>query len=780
MDRKHFYPGRRCMVLVLLAVSVTGAIGLGRIEPAGKNAGVIQFDAINELNNNAIAWDRGLYPANTVWFARYWVCQDYYAVSVVWTEPHGRGLSNVKTLAILSDKDGFRVNDDQFPFWVPLNTTYPKPLPERGPFAWLGGFYEVSEMRFAEAEALSRRVYADDLESLKSPGTSTGGVIDLEPGDNPGGVMRKLAQLKVRAKDGRVESMDLFDNKQQKLVGIEYEYDGAGDTPEISRLRADLPVRPEKLAIDVNSTITSGDSKILYRRTDVDYVYHKGGRTCTVKYEDVKAGSATLRLPVQVEVRRSDDKRLVRSAKLMNFKRADLDKAAIWEAAKAFGGFSSEDRNLNRISDKFLYYVPELGSLEVDPDDLAFARRLIAKYPTPEQLPTVEPGMNSQAREEQLAEWRKRIASTPKPKRMSVEPNDARVIRQLIRYYGREASGVTEEEREKMKTGQMHGKPAQTPTESQQELLQLQRELSQILRYHRAPVLPEDRTPEPNDLDLKLVRQLYRHYELLADSQNDTLGERLKVLDALGCLDLIAKDYDAFERRAAVYLQALCDANLPAMYMVGGYDGHINRLIDAGQFDRAKRLLRQWVDRSAMDNDADAVYRFCGSNSGGKGDPWLAVQLLDRFLKKPGLSPVERYEGLALRAIAFDRIDKLLARPQEDLEAKGGAINQVRWILSGTTRAQIARSVDPAVRQAVSAWQSLGTAKDNEARPYSTDEWNGDARERMGLYADATRLQETSAQLNRIVQQRLGRQGTAPRSTPTAPRSSGTRRSGTR
>ncbi|MBN1359054.1 MAG: hypothetical protein JW993_00610, partial [Sedimentisphaerales bacterium] len=351
---------------------VISGIGLCRLGPAGKKVGVIQFDVVIELSNTHVAWDHGLFDPSTVWFARYWVCEDYYAVSVVWTEPHGMGDTNIKTLAVLSDKDGFRINNGLFPDWVPTNTTYAKPLGQRGPFQWGGGPYEVAEMRFAEAEALSRRVYAGDLESLQAPGKSTGGIIDLKPGNDPEGVRRKPAQLKVQAQAGRIESMDLLDHARQKLVGIEYEYDHSGPVPRIAKLIADLPVRPEKLAIDANGTITTRDGKIPYHYTDVDYVYHKGGRTSTVTYRDVTAGDVTLRLPVQVEVRRSDDKRLVRSAKLMNFKRVDLDKAAVWEAAKTYAYYTTEDWQVNQMVNKLSDRKAGLGPLKVDPNDLSF------------------------------------------------------------------------------------------------------------------------------------------------------------------------------------------------------------------------------------------------------------------------------------------------------------------------------------------------------------------------------------------------------------------------
>ena len=230
----------------------------------------------------------------------------------------------------------------------------------------------------------------------------------------------------------------------------------------------------------------------------------------------------------------------------------------------------------------------------------------------------------------------------------------------------------------------------------------------------------------------------------------------MKALHVLSRLDLMAKDYDAFEGHATRYMQTLSEAGLNQVYMGGG-SRYIDDFVAASQYEKANRLLGPWADRSAAANDANGVYRFCGSFH---GEAWAGFQVLDRFLKKPGLSPVERYEGLALRAIALDKIDKLLADPNGDDDEAREA--QVRWILKSTTRAEIAKRVEPAVRQALSAWQALGPARLSEARPYSTEAMTAMTKNAMDA-PDATRLQETSAKLDQIVRQRLGRKEASPR-----------------
>ncbi len=762
MTAIHRRPGRLCLIAALAVIAIACGLGLAQIQPVGRNAAaLIQFDVLSELNMDEAF-------TNWVVFARYWVCGDFYAVSVVWSEPHGAGMQNMKTLTALSDNTGFRMTDERYADWVPLNTTYSKPLGERGPFAWGGAAYELADMRFAEADALSRRLYVRDLMTLKDANPQGDKIIDLKAMQGPDGVKRKVTRLKVQAKRGQIEGMDLFDDQQQSLCKIEYEYERNTTAPPLARLIAELPVRPQKLAIRARLKCTTSDGEIKpFEVKDADYVYHKGGRTCTVTYQDIAIGDKTLRLPVLVEVRVSETKRLLRSAKLINFKPVDLDKDAVWEAARSFAHQSSEDQAWRRLVGKYLDPKPKPGPLQVDPNDLTFVRKLIAKYPLRElppmadnprsktgtlreqidngawrQDPTLlEEWAKNRTREseEEQKKWREQAARIPSPPRIEIEPNDARAIRQLDRYYTKKLSGIN----------------GPVP-ESKQEMFDLRERLRGICSYHRVPHLPEDDPPEVDSNDLQMIQQLKTHYEKLATQSDRGLGGQFQAVHVLTRLDRIARDFDAFEKHTHRYLQMLQEAGLDAMYMVGGH-GNLETLVVAGRHEEANRLLRRWADRSAAENDADAVLRFAGWDvDGSKRDPWASIQLLDRFLKRSGLSPLQRYEGLALRAIALHNLDKLLgslATVDSDLRRAQG-----QWVLSTTTRGQVVRRVRPAVLEAVSAWESLGGARWSEAKPYSTAQTSGFMLNLMGN-TEATRLQETSAMLDSIVRKRLGGTG---------------------
>jgi len=580
--------------------------------------------------------------------------------------------------------------------------------------------------------------------------------------------------------------MELFDREQRLLARMDYAYERDGGRRRLATLTAELPVRPLKVG-SPPPTIVAPDGQTTTGRTvpDVNYVSHKGGRTCTVTYEDVALGKQVLRLPVRIRVVRSDNKQLLRSARLMNFKRVDLDKDEVWQAAGAFGGLGRMYATWEGLMKKLVWHTPDLGPLSVDPNDPAVVRRLVAKYPVwdppvpeppesrigsrkrdgmpPDDIEAAAAQALARKREwiqammeeqERLKEFRRRVAQMPRPPRKDIEPDDARVIRQLRAHY--EKSQWTKEQRAVRKPDEAMVRVRYIHSPRGRQIKELLDQLDGILRYHREPTLPEDRPPEPNDSDLKLLGELKSHYEKVALERDRGPGDRLKAINLLTWLDRAAKDFDAFESHVVRYLRMLEEAELNEMYMVGGFR-YIRILLEAGRYDGTSRLVSRWAQRSAAANSAEAVYRFCHSTLGGKGYPWFGLQVLDRLLKKRGLSPLERYEGLALRAIALDRIDKLLADPKTKEDASRQA--RAQWILQNATRAEISRMLKTAIREAEAAWEALGPARLTVAKPYSTANMPPDVKKWRG-YPEATALQETSARLLRIMQERTPKTNT--------------------
>ncbi len=764
-------PARWLWIVVTLAIlSTTTGTGITAIEPCGKDIGMIQFDVINQWN---LDMTRG---GNVLVFARYWVCDAYYAISVIWTEPRGEGRDS-KSLIVFSDETVFDMENEHHSFWKPINTRYPKPVGPRPPFRWGGGFYGSEERRFAEAQAQARRVYASDFESVKG----RDGIVDVNVAEGPGGVKRNLTHLKPRLADGRIESMELFDDRRGSLAKMEYAYQRTDSGQRLTTLTAELPIRPEIIAGGTSTTIATDGQTTTSRIPDVNYVSHKGGRTCTVTYDDIGLGGDIVRLPIRIVVQRSDTKEFVRSARLMNFKRVDIEKAGVRQAARSFGGLGSAYGTWSRLWGKFLHHQPDLGTPSIDPNDFATVRRLIAKYPVwkdpvPPQFTNSKvkshaepPSLDLEKHRQQLEaqrrqrekenaerqkyykQWQERVARMPRPPRKDVEPNDVRLIRQLYAHY-KQVSLLTEEQKEaKARLEGTVDAISHSIAKSQGEIRDIREDLYKILKYHRIPQLPEDRPPEPNDSDLKLIRELSEHYEELAVSEDRGLGGQLKALFALTRLDLVADDYGAFKDHVCRYLQMLVETDLDAMYLTGGFR-YVEDLVEAGQYRKAKELMQFWVGRAASVTNPDEVYRWCGATCGGRMDPWIAVELLDRFLERSDLSAIQRYEALALRAISLDKIDKLLADPKADEDPDRAT--QKRWILRNARSSEIDKMVTEAIVKAVSAWEALGPVRYAEARPYSTENMSGMAKN-IKEAPDATRLQETSAQLDQIVRRRI-------------------------
>lgn len=770
MKRRYGCTRVLCLIAGVTCISLAGGMGLGRIEPAGKGTRLIQFDVLSDLN-----MDEGF--IETVVFARYWVCRDYYAVSVIWTEPHGLGLQDMKTAVVLSDRTAFQMANERYQDWIPTNSTYPKPVGERGAFRHGAGIYEGAEMRYADAEVVARRVYVDDLAPLKDPAADGDRIIDLKDRDD---ARRKVAQLKVHTKGRRIESMELFNEMRQPLCRMKYEYTGAGDVARLGRLVATLPVRPEKLAVSGEMTTSFPDGGTQPRRiTDIDHVHHEGGRTCTVVYEDVSLADTMLRLPVRVEVRVTNTNRLLRSARLMNFKRVDLDKSGVWETAKAFAHMSDDDEAHYRLVDKYLSPSPRVGPLQVDPNDLSFVRGLLARYPLPEVIPmptqqgidrlgekAIEgerPSMaDAQKRredrrrrqklwEEQIKQWQDQIARTPKPARREIEPNDVRVMRQLCDHYQKTViAPLTEEQKKEFAT--RGGKVERVIPERQREIVELHNKMIEVLSYHRVSHLPEDDPPEMEPTDFEAIQRWRTRYNEVVAEQDQPLGTRFKVINILSRLDRMVRDYDAFEEHTVQYLRMADDGGLSGIYVTGGYD-NLEILMAAGQYEKANRLLRPWAERSAASNDPDGILRFARWEVGRMGHWWTSVHVLDRFLKRTDLTSQERYEALALRGIALHNID-LLLRTLDTTESKLRKA-QGQWVLSTTSQAALSSEVEPALREALSAWQSLGPARQSDAKPYSTMNAPASVMDLRGS-SQATPLQETSAMLDSVIRQRSG------------------------
>ena len=362
---------------VLLGGSLSLSFGLcsaaaGRIEPTGTNIGAVQFDAVIELNRYS---PRSLRHDYMLIFARYWVARDYYHAAVVWAEPQSTDMFfavRPPGLSVASNQQSFSVFHESTKKY---DQTYKKPLGERGVFRYKFGSYPIDNIRFAEAQALQTRVYTRDLAGLKDFNHPCAEVFGVSIPAAEGANAKDAAQLKVRATAGRIDSMELFDAQQQLLKNISYEYENNGGTSYLCRQAVVLPERPMMVGFEGEGMKVTLDGKE-YRYRDLEATHHAGGRKCTVEYEPVTLGDKKVSLPVQVTVRGGKDDRILRSVRIMNFKKVELDAAGAKEAARQFGAVTPEERQYEQLRLKYWKKAPT----EIEEDDVAAIRQLLAHF----------------------------------------------------------------------------------------------------------------------------------------------------------------------------------------------------------------------------------------------------------------------------------------------------------------------------------------------------------------------------------------------------------------
>jgi len=785
------------IVCCILCSSTCQVLSAASIIPSGNNIGTLQFDAVVELIR-----ERQL--ASWVVFARYWVYRDFYCIAVIWSEPRGHGIMDLKTNIVLSDKDSFKIHNDSYAFWKPINATYQKPVGPRPPFEWGGGPCEIAELRFADAHALARRVYVEDVEQvLRGPSDGSFNWRDL-PIPSRAGTTEDLARARVQIAGGKIQRMELFDPNQKLLARLSYDYTG-GNSLRIDRLTAELPERPVKLATHVNDvTVTDSNGTRTLRLPDTDYIRHKGGRICTVEYRDVAIGKITARLPVSIEVRSAVNGSLLRSARIVNFRLVDMDKTKALEAAKAFAGLTDEDRRLRKILDRFLPSdLPrwKVKDVKVDPNDLGFVRVLIAKYPLPEtpnpprlvEVPgqkitppamPIDPNHAKEYREylqqqhqerqrqlelsrKQREQYYKEFYSRLKPPRLMIEPNDLRAIRALLVHYDRMLSPPPE----KMGEPYVYDIPKEL-----YHISDFRSALRNILAYHHQPELPEDAPAKPNQEEFQAIQQLRNRYLDLTSGNEKGLGGRLKALHAVTQLDEVLQDWRSQDTHNRQYLDLLNDYGLCRVCMESGCYA-IETMVKAGQPDMAYEFMRTWASRCISNNEPNDILRFANVEVRMQSSCWPTLWLVDGLLRRPGLTPIQRYQCLAVRAIVLHKVDSLLAGlDQADNKATKAPSY---WIPRNLTRQQIASQVGPAIQQAVSAWRSLGPAAFDQARPYTSSGIPAAYQYIVGV-PDSTPLQELSAMLDQIVWQRSTRAGQQPGATQPGPIQPGTRQPGAR
>ncbi len=333
---------------LFLAFALCG-VAPGKIEPTGTNVGVVQFDAVIELNRYSPDSLRHDY---TVMFARYWVARDYYSAAVVWAEPQSTDMFfavRPPGLSFASNRQEFKVQHESI---KKDNEAYKKPVGERGVFRYKFGSYPIDNVRFAEKEALAARIYAADLEHLQDANQTHTETLSLSKATCEAENSRSVSRLRIQASAGHIDSIDLFDEKEHLLKSINYEYANKDGKVYLRRQIGTLPERPMTVGFNGEGMKVTLDGKE-YRYRELEAPNHAGGRRCTVEYEPVKLGAKEVILPIRVTVRGGKDDQILRSVHLTNFKKVKLDNAGAAETARQYARFTDEQRKYQELRSRY-------------------------------------------------------------------------------------------------------------------------------------------------------------------------------------------------------------------------------------------------------------------------------------------------------------------------------------------------------------------------------------------------------------------------------------------
>ena len=210
---RQFITEKTLVIFVLILTAACFAIG---IAPKGTKINALQFDCIMELNSMNL-------KTHVLLFVRYLVTPDSYKASIIWAEPHVSALNYSiypPTTIIDSNDTNFSIRNEvnsQF------NANYPKPIEKRDVFRFMFNDYPIGNIRFAETEALTSRIYESDLAKISEPNNNWQ-TIEIAESNDTNSIAREVAKLDIQAESGRINNMKLLDAKDKLIKIIDYEY----------------------------------------------------------------------------------------------------------------------------------------------------------------------------------------------------------------------------------------------------------------------------------------------------------------------------------------------------------------------------------------------------------------------------------------------------------------------------------------------------------------------------------------------------------------------------
>ena len=357
---RQFITEKTLVIFVLILTAACFAIG---IAPKGTKINALQFDCIMELNSMNL-------KTHVLLFVRYLVTPDSYKASIIWAEPHVSALNYSiypPTTIIDSNDTNFSIRNEvnsQF------NANYPKPIEKRDVFRFMFNDYPIGNIRFAETEALTSRIYESDLAKISEPNNNWQ-TIEIAESNDTNSIAREVAKLDIQAESGRINNMKLLDAKDKLIKIIDYEYSMENGLALLKKQNIQLGARPFMVGYQgggVKLTVNGREQLI----KQILSVQHAGSRNCTVDYETKKIGDKSLSLPVNIVVYSGDGKNKLRSSRLMNFKQVQLNSENIDKLIQDCASFDENEKVVREMLVKYWMENPE----KVTEDDLTKMNKL--------------------------------------------------------------------------------------------------------------------------------------------------------------------------------------------------------------------------------------------------------------------------------------------------------------------------------------------------------------------------------------------------------------------
>jgi hypothetical protein len=267
-------------------------------------------------------------------------------------EPRGRGFCfpvQPESFTAGSDERHFTITDDIYPA---RNVDLPKPIGDRGVFRYMFGDYPITNISFADSEALGNRLYLSDLTKNPLEASSDRAHGTSMERDLPALPNRTIRSLSFSCSGSLIDSLDLFGKEHRLLKRLEYEYDHKTNPPQLISESVFLPERPMEVGFRSNVLTVRLDGN-KYEFTQFNTIHEKGGRKCVVEFGQVLLSNGLVTLPVLVEVRDGASGRMLRSVRMTNFHQTKLTSTESLEAASRFAGLTPARRKQRELVNKY-------------------------------------------------------------------------------------------------------------------------------------------------------------------------------------------------------------------------------------------------------------------------------------------------------------------------------------------------------------------------------------------------------------------------------------------